>query len=107
MTATVAADNPGMDRATAESVVLEALKFVATAAGGAGDLTPSRLVDKGWHALILHTHLYKTLCTTVGTFVDHYPNPSVTGSGDLAVIERTITSIEKAGFRVDRQLWIE
>ncbi|MFD0359541.1 glycine-rich domain-containing protein [Streptomyces sp. NPDC127110] len=104
--ATVLDDNPGMEPELAARIVTEALKFVATAARGADDMTPSRLVDKGWHALILHTALYKQLCAHLGGFVDHYPSPQGT-EGDLDAFDRTIRSIERAGFAVDRQLWDE
>ncbi|WP_246337916.1 hypothetical protein [Streptomyces harbinensis] len=59
--ATVIDNNPGMEERTAERIVTEALKFVEAAARFPNDnITPSNVVDEGWHALILHTHLYKT-----------------------------------------------
>ncbi len=39
-------------------------------------LRPSRVVDEGWHALILHTRVYSELCEGVGRFVHHMPEPS-------------------------------
>ncbi|GLX18933.1 MULTISPECIES: glycine-rich domain-containing protein [Streptomyces] len=104
--ATVLDDNPGMEPELATRIVTEAIKFVATAAQSTDDMTPSRLVDKGWHALILHTTLYKQLCAHLGGFVDHYPTPQ-SAEGDLDALDRTIQSIERAGFSVDRHLWDE
>ncbi|MGW6743802.1 glycine-rich domain-containing protein, partial [Streptomyces sp. NPDC055025] len=54
VTSTVLRANPGMEQPLAERITLEALKFVATAAGRtSGHMAPSPVVDEGWHALIL------------------------------------------------------
>ncbi|MFD0359613.1 hypothetical protein ACFVHW_38655 [Streptomyces sp. NPDC127110] len=102
--ATVLDDNPGMEPELAARIVTEAVKFVATAAQ---DMTPSRLVDKGWHALILHTALYSRLCAHLGGFVNHYPNPQSLPSDTPSPIVSTIKAIERAGFSFDRYLWHE
>jgi hypothetical protein len=48
VTATVTDNNPGMDRATAERIVVDALVFVATAAAHPNaPMAPSRVVDEG------------------------------------------------------------
>ena len=61
--ATVLDNNPGMNDATAERIVVEALKFTHAAARfPTVRITPSSVVDEGWHALILHTNLYGKLC---------------------------------------------
>lgn len=105
VTATVTAHNPRMDCFLAERVVLEALKFVATAAESSETIAPSHLVDKGWHALILHTALYQRLCSRLGGFVDHDPGPHGPPGNASNSIDQTVTSIELAGFPVDRNLW--
>lgn len=105
VTATVAKDNPNMGWTMAERVVVEGLKFVAVAAGGALGIAPSRVVDEGWHALILHTAIYNGLCERLGGFVHHYPEPPDSGRYDPGFIDRTMTAIEQAGFPVDRGLW--
>lgn len=57
---TVQDNNPGMDGAMAQRIADEGLKFVATcAATPDAPLAPSRVVDEGWHALILHTKVYE------------------------------------------------
>jgi len=62
-----------MTTATAGRIVNEALAFVATAARHPHTyISPSRVVDEGWHALILHTAVYAGLCEQLGTFVHHY-----------------------------------
>ncbi|MFD7262067.1 hypothetical protein [Streptomyces sp. NPDC059874] len=106
VTATVAKDNPETDWAMAERVTLEAIKFVAVAAGDARGIAPSRVVDEGWHALILHTAIYKSLCERLGGgFVHHYPELPDSTRYDPGFIERTIGAIELAGFAVNRELW--
>ncbi|AOP45677.1 hypothetical protein [Streptomyces lydicus] len=53
---TVQTDNPDITAEDAAAVVTEALAFVATCVlFPAASLVPSRMVDAGWHALILHT----------------------------------------------------
>ncbi|MFF7198252.1 glycine-rich domain-containing protein [Streptomyces sp. NPDC008079] len=103
---TVVGNNPGMDRAVAERVTAEALKFVATAARSHGQkLVPSRLVDEGWHALILHTRVYRELGVRVGVFVDHVPTaPGAPRHGD-GRRTATVEAIRSAGFEPDLDLW--
>lgn len=104
--ATVKKDNPGMAEGVAERITLEAIKFVAVAAEGAKGIAPSRVVDEGWHALILHTDLYARLCDRLGGgFVHHYPELPDAGRYDPEFIDRTMTAIQAAGFSVDRDLW--
>ncbi|MFJ8163800.1 glycine-rich domain-containing protein [Streptomyces sp. NPDC096136] len=106
VTATVAKDNPDMGWTMAERVVVEGLKFVAVAADGTErGIAPSRVVDEGWHALILHTAIYKGLCERLGGFVHHYPEPPDSGRYDPEFIDRTMAAIEAAGFPVDQELW--
>ena len=107
VTATVMDNNLGMDRGLAGQIVVEALAFVATAARNPGaPIAPSRVVDEGWHALILHTALYARLCRSLGRFVDHYPErPDQTRQGQ-DVITRTVALIEATTGRTpDPMLW--
>ncbi|MEU9791963.1 hypothetical protein AB0E27_15295 [Streptomyces sparsogenes] len=63
----VLSNNPGMEEDTAARIVNEAIKFTATCAKfPEARLRPSRVVDEGWHALILHTRVYKDLCDKFG-----------------------------------------
>ena len=65
-------------------------------------ILPSRQVDLVWHQLILHTELYRNLCTRhFGRFIDHRPlntNPPFTD---------TITTLEKHFGPVDTRFWDE
>jgi hypothetical protein len=104
--ATVIDNNPGMDEPTAGRVVGEALKFVV-AAGKFPEVyvQPSRVVDEGWHALILHTALYAKLCDRLGRFVHHYPERPDPSRHDPDTLTRTVVLIEEAGLTPDRALW--
>ncbi|MEJ8654980.1 hypothetical protein [Streptomyces sp. MS1.AVA.4] len=104
--ATILGNNPGMEPDLAGRILVDALAFLATAASSPGQaLVPSRVVDEGWHALILHTTLYYGLCARFGNFVHHLPERPDPSRHDEAVIERTIAHIAAAGYSVDRDLW--
>ncbi|MGW2324851.1 glycine-rich domain-containing protein [Streptomyces sp. NPDC001700] len=103
---TVLRNNPGMDEATAGRIVDEAVKFVAAAAGASSPLAPSRVVDEGWHALILHTRTYRQLCERVGTFVHHVPQAPDPERRNPEALTRTQQRIVQAGFPVDDALWL-
>lgn len=104
--ATVVDSNKGMDVFTAGRIVTEALAFVATAARNpAAPIAPSRTVDEGWHALILHTALYARLCDSLGSFVHHYPERPDPTRWNPDVIDRTLTLIRSVGYTPDLDLW--
>lgn len=99
-------DNEGVEQPLAERLVDEALKFVATAASTPGSgLRPSKLVDMGWHALILHTSLYAKLCAARGRFVHHIPEGPETQRRDDVTLDATVAAIRGAGFEPDEYLW--
>ncbi|MFI8104847.1 glycine-rich domain-containing protein [Streptomyces sp. NPDC086023] len=104
--ATVLDNNEGMAPADAERITEEAIKFVATAARGRGGMRPSRTVDEGWHALILHTRVYAALCRRVGRFVHHIPERPDPTRHDPSALEATQARITAAGYEVDRTLWL-
>ncbi|MEU1805875.1 hypothetical protein [Streptomyces sp. NPDC019937] len=103
---TVLRNNPGMDEGMAGRIVDEAVKFVAAAADASRPLAPSRVVDEGWHALILHTRIYRQLCERVGAFVDHIPEAPDPERRDPEALSRTQWRIVEAGFPVDDALWL-
>lgn len=105
--ATVVDNNTDMEPATAERIVREALKFMDAAAQfPTVKITPSTVVDEGWHALILHTNLYGRLCENLGRFVHHWPERPDSGRHDELALTRTVAVIEKAGHTVDSDLWV-
>lgn len=102
---TVMDSNPGMAEAMAGRIVDEALKFVVAGARFPKvALAPSRVVDEGWHALIVHTRVYAELCEQHGGFVHHSPGYDPTFY-DPEILDRTRAMIEEAGFPVDAELW--
>lgn len=104
--ATVRDNNPGMSEGVAVRIVNEALKYVdAVTQSSTVCTSPSRVVDEGWHALILHTKLYADLCARLGGFVHHYPERPDAERFDADVLTRTVATIEQAGHTVDQELW--
>lgn len=104
--ATVLDDNPGMSFDIATRILTDALAYLAAAARTHEALVPSRVVDAGWHALLLHTGVYHDLCGRLGSFVHHHPERPDPTRFDEGAIERTIAAIEGFGYRVDRELWV-
>ncbi|MFD0078252.1 glycine-rich domain-containing protein [Streptomyces sp. NPDC127166] len=103
---TVLDNNPDMDASKAERIVDEAIKFVhAATLFPKVRISPTSEVDEGWHALILHTHPYATLCNRLGRFVHHYPERPDAARHDPDVITRTVALIEQAGYTPDAELW--
>ncbi|MFB8777972.1 glycine-rich domain-containing protein [Streptomyces broussonetiae] len=106
--ATVLDDNPDMEQVSAERSVVEALKFVAACAVTEGTgMRPSRAVDKGWHALILHTQVYEGLCARLGRFVHHRPDRPSSAGVRAQALERTQALMARAGFEPDPALWVQ
>ncbi|WP_406324518.1 hypothetical protein [Streptomyces niveus] len=104
--ATVQTNNPDMATATAEAIVLEAVKFEAACASNpSGRLTPSRVVDEGWHALILHTRIKARLAARLGYFVHHVPEAPDPGRYDPDILLRTQVAMADAGYVPDAALW--
>jgi hypothetical protein len=103
---TVMDANSDMSEELAGRIVEEALKFVVVCARHPGmGLVPSRIVDEGWHALILHTALYAQLCASVGgQFAHHYPGYDP-ANYDPTILDRTLEQIAHLGWEADEELW--
>ncbi|MGW6739743.1 hypothetical protein ACWGDX_03170 [Streptomyces sp. NPDC055025] len=105
--ATVQQNNLGMSTAVAEAITAEALKFEAACAfNPTARLKPSRVVDEGWHALILHTRIKARLATSLGVFVHHVPEAPDTGRHDPDALARTQAAIEAAGYEPVPAMWV-
>ncbi|MFD4632584.1 glycine-rich domain-containing protein [Streptomyces sp. NPDC058284] len=95
-----------MAEEVAARIVTDALKFVVAAVQFPDvKITPSQVVDEGWHALILHTNLYAKLCERLGRFVHHWPERPDPERYDPHALTRTVAIIEQAGYNVDPELW--
>ncbi|WP_395295406.1 glycine-rich domain-containing protein [Kitasatospora hibisci] len=96
-----------MDQALAERVMDQALAFLgACAVNPDAGLSPSGLVDVGWHTFILHTRDYARFCRSVaGRFLHHVPTDGPDESTKGVSIAATVAIIEASGFAVDTELW--
>ncbi|MFF3245053.1 glycine-rich domain-containing protein [Streptomyces sp. NPDC002870] len=95
-----------LDRPQAERVMDQALAFIDMA-GHRTDvpLSPSRKVDPGWHAFMLHSREYADFChRRFGTFLHHNPLGGRRLRDGIA-IKRTVQAIEEMGYAVDHELW--
>ena len=92
----------------AERSMDQGLAFLAACAASTEPLSPSLAADIGWHTFILYTRDYAEFCKQVaGRFIHHVPHESEEQEAEdtQAVLDRTVTAIRRAGFRVDRELW--
>ncbi|SDT29790.1 hypothetical protein SAMN05216371_1812 [Streptomyces sp. TLI_053] len=105
--ATRIARDEGMDLSLAERIVDQALAFLGACAvnPGAG-LSPSSLVDIGWHAFILHTTDYAEFCRSLsGGFLHHVPSDGPGKSAESVGLAATVAVVEASGYAVDSELW--
>lgn len=101
----VAADS-NLDAPTAERILDQALAFLAASAVTTARLSPSALVDYGWHAFILHTREYAEFCDRVaGRFIHHVPTDGEHDDVGAAGPWETTKAIVAAGYVVDAPLW--
>lgn len=109
LAARIVADHPEISAETALRIVGQSAAFVAASGQQPGQsLTPSRLVDYGWHAFILHTVDYALFCErVVGRFVHHVPtgDREESAAEALETRQRTLDAISAAGFSIDLDLW--
>ena len=93
----------------ADSASRDAFAFIELCAKHgreAGGLTPTRIVDKAWHAAILFTKEYATLCRSFGRFVHHAPHEKAPSQAEAtAAISRTLDAFASAGIPYDSSLW--
>ncbi len=97
----------GMGQALAERVMDQALAFLgACVVNPNAGLSPSGLVDIGWHTFILHTSDYAEFCKSVaGWFLHHVPTAGSREATKGVGIAATMAIIEASGYVVDAELW--
>ncbi|MFJ7204783.1 hypothetical protein ACIQWR_14725 [Streptomyces sp. NPDC098789] len=103
--ATILGNNPGMKPDLAADILVDALAFLAAATVSPVPLVPSRVVDEGWHALILHTSLYQQLAVSLGQFIHHVPERPDPEHRSEGARHRSIAAIEALGYEVHVDLW--
>ena len=80
---------------------------VACALHPGDHLSPSEMVDAGWHAFLLHTREYAEFCARVaGRFIHHRPSGPGEARPAREAIGATIAAMRAAGLPVDAGLWV-
>jgi hypothetical protein len=107
LTVRVMADE-GLERDAAEKVVEQALAFLVACSLHPNDhLSPSEMVDAGWHAFLLHTREYAEFCAQIaGRFIHHRPGDPGEDLPTREAIGATIAAMRAAGLPVDASLWV-
>lgn len=99
----------GHDRDLAERIMDQALVFLAACTQEHGaPLSPTPLVDVGWHTFILHTRDYSEFCQRIaGRMIHHVPDvETVTPRAATDRQQHTIDVILATGYEMDRGLWL-
>ncbi|MEO3749158.1 hypothetical protein [Streptomyces sp. B6B3] len=104
-------DHPTFSHVLAERITDQAIAFLAASARTQQPISPSGIVDIGWHTFLLHTRDYSDFCYRVaGRFIHHEPTTpadrTAMSRADVAAArERTLGAIERSGFVADEELW--
>jgi hypothetical protein len=101
-------EHPEIDQPLAEQLIIAAAVFQsACAQNPAARLAPSRLVDIGWHAWLMHTVDNAILSQVIGCVVHHVPTEDGKAlAGDaVEARQRTLSAITGAGYTVDHVAW--
>ncbi|MEV5874022.1 hypothetical protein AB0L75_07310 [Streptomyces sp. NPDC052101] len=76
------AEEYGHERSTAERIMSEALAFLDGMGQTGEGMSPSTVVDPGWHTFMLHTEEYAEFCRKrYGRFIHHAPKSPIPGQG--------------------------
>ncbi|MDR7302232.1 glycine-rich domain-containing protein [Haloactinomyces albus] len=101
----------GMDHDMAERIMDQALAFLAAAATNrCAPISPSPMVDIGWHTFILYTREYAEFCQRIaGRFIHHVPDDESDTADRVSAHDEgrspTLVAIEHAGYAIDPELW--
>lgn len=106
----IAAAN-GLDTELADRIADQALAYLATSARrehGTGTLSPTPMVDLGWHAFLEYTREYDQFFASHGWAKTHHTPHDIPGRAyepAAVVLTRTTRAIEQAGYSLDPELW--
>jgi hypothetical protein len=91
----------------AERVVEQALIFLKACADHPGSrLSPTKSVDHGWYAFILHTEEYVRFCDRVaGRYIHHRPTGDDNSGPGATSAARTVRALRLTGYLIDDELW--
>ncbi|MFD3548297.1 glycine-rich domain-containing protein [Streptomyces sp. NPDC058655] len=104
----IARHHSDIDLPFAERIVVAAAQFQDACAQNPGvPLAPSKVVDIGWHAWLMHTRDNLRLSARIGGAVHHVPTEAAASrEGDAkAVRQRTLDALTRAGHTVDPEMW--
>jgi hypothetical protein len=92
----------------AERMVDQALAFLyACAKTTDTPLRPSKTVDVGWHAFVLHTSAYAEFCDRIaGRFIHHEPTEFEPPAHVGTTLAPTVNTMRLLGLAVDDELWM-
>ncbi|MFB8183037.1 glycine-rich domain-containing protein [Streptomyces sp. NPDC055966] len=97
------AEEYGHERSMAERIMTEALAFVDVMGRTGEGMSPSAVVDPGWHTFMLHTEEYAEFChTRYGRFIHHAPKSRYR---DRATMADVVARMRAHGYKVDESLW--
>ncbi|MDO0934821.1 hypothetical protein QQY66_25245 [Streptomyces sp. DG2A-72] len=97
------AEEYGHERSAAERIMSEALALLDVMGQTGACLSPSQVVDPGWHTFILHSPEYTEWCQTrYGHYIHHAPKSRYR---DSATMVDVVAKIRAHGYEVDERLW--
>jgi hypothetical protein len=106
LTKRIAKDHPEIAPDLVERIMDQALAFLGACAVTRRPVTPSDLVDIGWHTFILYTRPYTEFCDRIaGRYIHHEPHESKHPPVDGGPLRATVEAIRAAGYTIDPELW--
>jgi len=97
----IAQDN-NLTQEQAESIFMDTLRFLWVASVADGPVSPTKAIDKGWHAFILFTRDYAHYCEQhLGQMIHHQPHTAAIKS--KAGYKRRCTETRTRTFDVARR----
>lgn len=97
----------GMNRPLVERIMDQALGFLKLISLCPGrTFCPSKKVDIGWHAFLMHTRDYIAFCNRInGQYIHHEPTPVEIVVAQTGGVAETVRSMKANSIFVDDALW--
>lgn len=96
-----------IERSLAERILDQALGFLKLISLSPGcTFCPSKMVDIGWHAFLMHTRDYIAFCREInGQYIHHEPTPVEIVVVRTGGVTETVRAMKAKGIVVDEELW--
>jgi hypothetical protein len=96
-----------MERPIAERIMDQTLGFLKLIALSPGrTFCPSKMVDIGWHAFLMHTREYFEFCERVnGQYIHHDPTEVLVVVARTGGVTETVRAMKANSITVDEMLW--